>query len=69
MRGPAVRIRCGSTCAVAQDALLVLDLNADGSRGAGDGGIDQAKEVVLSLWGDADRAGVCVKSARQATAV
>ncbi|MCA3512583.1 MAG: hypothetical protein IOC96_05040, partial [Rhodobacter sp.] len=29
------------------------DLNADGSRGAGDGKIDQAKEVVLSLWGDA----------------
>ena len=37
----------------AQDALLVLDLNADGLRGAGDGRIDQAKEVVLSLWGDA----------------
>ncbi len=49
----AVRIGCGSTWAAAQDALLVLDLNADGSRGAGDGRIDQAKEVVLSLWGDA----------------
>ncbi len=31
----------------------MLDLNADGSRGAGDGRINQAKEVVLSLWGDA----------------
>ena len=31
----------------------MLHLNADGSRGAGDGKIDQAKEVVLSLWGDA----------------
>jgi hypothetical protein len=49
----AVRIGCGSTRAAAQHALLVLDLNADGSRGAGDGKIDQAKEVVLSLWGDA----------------
>jgi hypothetical protein len=34
----------------------VLDLNANGTRGAGDGKIDQAKEVVLSLWGDAGRA-------------
>jgi hypothetical protein len=49
----AGRIGCGSTCAAAQDALLVLDLNADGSRGAGDGRIDQLKEVVLSRWGDA----------------
>ena len=55
MGGQAGRIGRGSTCAAAQDALLVLDLNANGSRGAGDGKIDQAKEVVLSLWGDADR--------------
>jgi len=53
MGGQAVRIGWGSTFAAAQDALPVLDLNADGSRGAGDGGVDQAKEVVLSLWGDA----------------
>jgi hypothetical protein len=51
----AVRIGCGSTCAAAQDALLVLDLNADGSRGAGDGRIDQAKEVVLDLRSNAER--------------
>ena len=31
----------------------MLGRNADGSRGAGDGKINQAKEVVLSLWGDA----------------
>ncbi len=55
MGGQAGRIGRGSTCAAAQDALLVPDLNADGSRGAGDGKIDQAKEVVLSLWGDAGR--------------
>jgi hypothetical protein len=53
MGDQAGRIGCGSTFAAAQDALLVLDLNADGSRGAGDGRIDQAKEVVLSLCGDA----------------
>ena len=51
MDGDGFRERVG--WADAQDALLVLDLNADGSRGAGDGRIDQAKEVVLSLWGDA----------------
>jgi hypothetical protein len=53
MGGQAVRIGWGSTFAAAQDALPVLDLNADGSRGAGDGRIDQLKEVVLSRWGDA----------------
>jgi hypothetical protein len=49
------RVGWGSTCAAAQDALLVLDLNADGSRGAGDGRIDKEMEMelVLSLWGDA----------------
>ncbi len=56
MGGQAGRIGWGSTFAAAQDALPGLDLNADGSRGAGDGRIDQAKEVVLSLWGDAGRA-------------
>lgn len=35
------------------DALLVIDLNADGTRGAGDGKIDQTKEVVLAVWGAA----------------
>jgi hypothetical protein len=56
MGGQAGRIGWGSTCAAAQDALPGLHLNADGTRGAGDGRIDQAKEVVLSLWGDAGRA-------------
>ena len=32
------------------DAFLVIDLNADGSRGAGDGVIDQSKELVLTHW-------------------
>ncbi|MEL6465502.1 MAG: hypothetical protein AAFQ58_11085 [Pseudomonadota bacterium] len=36
----------------ADDGLLVLDLNVDGSRGAGDGIIDQTHELVWSLWGD-----------------
>lgn len=55
MGGQAGRIGWGSTLAAAQDALPGLDLNADGTRGAGDGRIDQAKEVVLSLWGDDGR--------------
>ncbi|MEP1959026.1 MAG: hypothetical protein ABJK65_09340, partial [Kangiellaceae bacterium] len=38
------------------DAFLVLDLNADGSRGTGDGKIDQTKELVLSKWLDWDGA-------------
>ncbi|MGB0497779.1 MAG: PA14 domain-containing protein [Rubricella sp.] len=33
------------------DGFLVIDLAADGSIGAGDGVIDQARELVLSLWG------------------
>jgi hypothetical protein len=53
MSDQAGRIGWGATFATAQDALLVLDLNANGTRGAGDGKIDQAKEVVLLLWGDA----------------
>ena len=36
----------------ADDALLVIDLNSDGSRGSGDGTIDQTREVVLSEWGE-----------------
>jgi hypothetical protein len=36
------------------DGFLVLDLNADGTRGAGDGVIDQTRELVLSLWGNDD---------------
>jgi Ca2+-binding RTX toxin-like protein len=34
------------------DGFLVLDLNADGTRGVGDGQIDQAEELVLSHWFD-----------------
>jgi len=41
MGGQAGRIGWGSTFAAAQDALPVLDLNADGTRGAGDEWIDQ----------------------------
>jgi hypothetical protein len=46
--GDGLRERVG--WAAAQDAFLVLDLNADGTRGAGYGRIDQAKELVLSLF-------------------
>ncbi|MCA3494677.1 MAG: hypothetical protein IOC85_14440 [Rhodobacter sp.] len=43
------------------------DLTADGSRGAGDGGIDQASEIVVVRGGDAGRAGVrAVSRARDA---
>ena len=34
------------------DGFLVLDLNSDGSRGSGDGKIDQARELAFSLWGE-----------------
>lgn len=34
------------------DAFLVLDLNADGSRGTGDGQINMTAELVLSEWVD-----------------
>jgi hypothetical protein len=37
--------------AAEDEAFLVLDLNADGTRGAGDGQIDQRSELVLSDWG------------------
>jgi hypothetical protein len=53
MDGDGFRERVG--WAAPQDAFLVLDLNAGGTRGAGDGRIDQAKELVLSLWGDAGK--------------
>jgi hypothetical protein len=56
MGGQAGLIGCGSTFAAGQDALPVLDLNADGTCGSGDGKIDQAKDVLLSLRGDAGRA-------------
>jgi hypothetical protein len=58
MGDQACRIGCGSTFAAAQDALPGLDLNADGSRGAGDGRIDQAREIVVVRGGDAGRAGI-----------
>jgi hypothetical protein len=45
----------GSTCAAAQHALAVLDLN-DGTRGAGDGGVDQARETVVVRGGNVGRA-------------
>jgi len=35
------------------DGFLVIDLNADGTRGKGDGKIDQTSELVLSEWGNA----------------
>ncbi len=40
----------------ADDGFLVLDLNADGTRGEGDGKIDQTNELVLSKWLDWDGA-------------
>ena len=67
MGGQVARIGWGSTFAAAQDALLVLDLNADGSRGAGDGGIDHAKKVVVVRRRDAGRADMeAVAKARDA---
>jgi hypothetical protein len=41
------RVGWGSTCAAAQHALPVLDLTAVASGGAGDGRVDQAKEMVV----------------------
>jgi hypothetical protein len=38
--------------AAADDGFLVIDLNADGTRGFGDGKIDQTDELVLSNWGN-----------------
>lgn len=40
--------------AAVDDGFLVLDLNDDGTRGAGDGEIDQAKELIFSLWSAAN---------------
>jgi len=34
------------------DAFIVIDLNADGTRGQGDGVIDQTAEVILTEWVD-----------------
>lgn len=38
--------------AAADDGFLVIDLNVDGTRGDGDGVIDQARELAFSLWGE-----------------
>jgi hypothetical protein len=54
----AGRIGYGSTCTVAQAALPVPDLTADGACGTGDGGVDQAREMVVVRGGDAGRAGM-----------
>jgi hypothetical protein len=40
-----------TTWAAPSDAFLVIDLNADGTRGTGDGKIDQQKELVFGAWG------------------
>jgi hypothetical protein len=55
MGDQAGRVGWGSTCAVAQHALAVLDLN-DGTRGTGDGGVDQAREMVVVRGGNVGRA-------------
>lgn len=39
-----------TTWAAPDDGFLVIDLNADGSIGSGDGKIDQAKELAFALW-------------------
>ena len=36
--------------AASDDGLLVIDLDADGTRGRGDGRIDQTRELVLGAW-------------------
>ncbi|MBP0484312.1 calcium-binding protein [Sagittula salina] len=41
-----------TTWAAPDDGFLVIDLNADGSRGAGDGEINQGRELAFSLWGN-----------------
>lgn len=38
----------------ADDAFLVIDLNADGSRGAGDGKIDKTQELIFTDWLDSE---------------
>ncbi|SCZ74290.1 Ca2+-binding protein, RTX toxin-related, partial [Epibacterium ulvae] len=38
--------------AASDDGFLVIDLNADGSRGSGDGNINQARELSFALWGN-----------------
>ncbi|MBT3140349.1 hypothetical protein DS909_17705 [Phaeobacter gallaeciensis] len=37
--------------AAPDDGFLVLDLDADGTRGSGDGKIDQVRELAFWLWG------------------
>jgi hypothetical protein len=56
MGGQAGRIGSGSACTVAQAALPVPDLTADGACGVGDGGVDQAREMVVVRGGDEGRA-------------
>jgi hypothetical protein len=56
--GQAGRIGSGSPCTVAQHVLPVPDLTADGVRSVGDGGVDQAREMVVVQGGDAGGAGV-----------
>lgn len=48
MDGDGFRERTG--WAAADDGLLVLDLDADGARGAGDGRIDQTHELMFAAW-------------------
>lgn len=40
-----------TTWASGDDGFLVIDLSSNGFRGQGDGHIDQAKELILSDWG------------------
>ena len=37
--------------AAPNDGFLTIDLNADGTRGEGDGVIDQGRELAFALWG------------------
>jgi hypothetical protein len=48
---PNVYAVTGPLIANTDDGFLVIDLNADGTRGAGDGQIDQARELAFALWG------------------
>ncbi len=40
--------------AAPEDGFLVIDLNADGSRGIGDGKIDQAGELAFAQWAEGE---------------
>ncbi len=56
MGGQAGRIGSGSACTAAQAALPVPDLTGVVASGTGDGGVDQAREMVVVRGGDAGRA-------------